>query len=191
MHRLLLTTLVPAAVVGLAGVAFAAVPGLSPLPQNLPADCAPLAHVPPSSEIPGPEISSHVSVANCLAETAMNAAKVAPDDRSIDRLDEATATSVAILDDVSDLGDPYWKMIAEDARRDIYVGMVVRARASITCPTMCAIEELEDKLTGWLGEAAEAKATVATLACTHPELQRDPVIAGIVQRDAAEQVATR
>src|SRR5215471_5690543 len=101
----------------------AAAPVLAPLPRTQPARCEPLAKLPASATIPGPALAAHVSVATCMAVIAMNEIVPAPDDASIARLNAAIAPSMALLDSVIGTGDPYWMIVAQDAKRGLYVGM--------------------------------------------------------------------
>lgn len=176
MHRLVLSASFATLVLGVtaASAAPATVPGLAPLPASLPERCAAVAHVPPSATIPGPALSAHVSVANCLAESAMNALTLSSDDASIAALDHAVAPSLAILDNVIRVGDPHWKVIAEDAKRDLYVGMIVRERATVPGSDVAARSTLEPKLARWQSDAQDAIAAIEQLRHANPRLaQRD------------------
>lgn len=134
---------------------------LAPLPAKLPNNCASLAVVPASATIPGPTLAAHVSVANCLAEAAMNALTISPDALSISRLDAAVAPSVAILDDVISTGDPYYKKVAQEAKLDLYDSMIVRERASRTKSDVASIDALETKLDPWRALADRAANAIA------------------------------
>lgn len=186
MHRSLIAV-IPAALLCLVEPASAApvARGLSPLPSQLSTRCARLAQIPRSSEIALPVFAAHVSVANCTAEEAMNRLSLAPDDASIDRLNTAVAPSIAMLDEVISAGSPYWKMVAEDAKRDIYVGMVVRMRSSIPDADLAKHDALEPKLARWIDEGEKSRSAVTALAGQHPEVSgRDVVVAGIVERNS-------
>jgi len=184
MHRLSLG-LIPALVLG-ASVASAApvsVPGLATLPNAGPANCVALARVPSSALIPGPALAAHVSVANCMAEAAMNALALTNDEASIAKLDGAVASSIELLDNVIRIGDPYWKVVAEDAKRDTYVGMIVRERITIPKGDVIARAALELELAPWQAEAKHATEAIAELSHEQPTLtRRDPMIAGIIGR---------
>ena len=185
MHRFILTGFVSVLVLGasVASAAPASVPGLAPLPRALPERCAAVAYVPSSALIPGPALAAHVSVANCLAEAAMNALVLTNDDASISKLDKAVAPSIEMLDNVIRVGDPYWKVVAEDAKRDIYVGMILRERVTIPGSDFVSHNELEPKLAPWQADAKQAIAAIAELTHEHPTLaQRDPMIAGVISR---------
>lgn len=187
MHRFIVAASLSALLVGASVVSAApvTVQGLSPLPRSLPERCTKVAYVPPSARIPGPELAAHVSVANCLAESAMNELALASDDASIAKLDQAVAPSLAILDNVIRVGDPYWKLIAEDAKRDIYAGMIVRERGTVPGTDVVARNELEPKLARWQSGAEDAIAAILELGHEHPALaQRDPMIAGVMDRTA-------
>jgi hypothetical protein len=117
--------------------------------------------VPASATIPGPALAAHVSVANCLAEAAMNALTISPDALSISRLDAAVAPSVAILDDVIAAGDAHYRTIAEAAKLDLYDSMIVRERASRTKSDVASIDALETKLDPWRALADRAANAIA------------------------------
>jgi len=182
-----------AAVILSASVASAApvaVAGLDPLPRHIPATCAALAKVPDSALIPGPTLAAHVSVANCMAEVGMNAVAQTGDDASIAKLDQAVAASNDILDSVIRAGDPYWKVVAENAKLDNYESMIVRERVSIPGADFAAHAALEPKLARWQEDAKQTLAQIAELAHAYPALaQRDPVISNVIAR-AMEQTRT-
>ncbi len=144
-------------------------PALARLPSKMPARCVPLAVIPASATISGPAFSAHVSVANCLAEDAMNAAAASPDDAAIARLDAAVAPSLAILDDVIRVGDAPWRLAAEKAKRDIYVSMIVRERITVPGIDVAGHAALEPKLARWQREETEADTAIAQLTSPAPQ----------------------
>ncbi len=193
MNRFSLAAIIPALAfgAGLASAAPASVPGLSPLPQSMPARCADLARVPASARIPGPELAAHVSVANCAASAAMNAVAVSPDKASMARFDAAVAPSLELLDNVIRVGDPYWQAIAEDAKRDLYQGLIVRERSSLQ-GDLKSHDDLEAMLAPWQRDEQSATEAIAALAQHDPMLaQRDPVIATLVANVPRELQAAR
>ena len=109
---------------------------LPSLPGDLPAQCQPLNEIPASAQIPGPATAARISVANCVAEVAMNQLTVRPDIDSLAELGGAVAASMDMLDDVIRIGDPYWNVIAQNAKHDLYVGMIVRTRVSSPTTTL-------------------------------------------------------
>lgn len=161
---------------------------LAPLPQALPKRCEPLAQLPASATIPGPALSAHVSVARCMAMVAMDDIAPAPDDVAIARLNVAVAPSVALLDSVIGAGDPYWVMFAQDAKRGLYIGLIVRVRGSLVNADSRAHDALEVKLAPWQTEASRATRAIMDLDRSDPELaKRDPVVAGILSRALGER----
>jgi hypothetical protein len=180
MHRFIFAGIVSC--LGLAATAASAAPatppGLAPLPRTLPPRCQPVAQIPASARIPDPALGAHISVANCMAEVAMNALDVQPDAASIARFDAAVAPSLAMLDNVIRVGGPYWNVIAEDARRDLYVGMIVRERQSVT--DAASREDLEARLGPWQDGAARSIDAIAALARSNPELARRNAVIGYV-----------
>ncbi len=172
------------------------VPGLDPLPREIPTTCVALAKVPASAVSSGPTLAARVSVANCMAEVGMNAVARIADDASIAKLDQAVAPSIDILDSVIRAGDPYWKVVAENAKLDTYESMIVRERVSIPGSDVAAHAALEPKLAPWQEDAKETLAAIAEIAHANPSLaQRDPVISGVIARAVEQtrspQMATR
>ncbi|MGH7633487.1 MAG: hypothetical protein ACRENC_07135 [Gemmatimonadaceae bacterium] len=181
------------ALLAMGGVAMAspvASPKLAPLPQALPKRCEPLAKLPASATIPGPALSAHVSVAKCMAMVAMDDIAPAPDDVAIARLNVAVAPSIVLLDSVIGAGDPYWVLVAQDAKRGLYIGMIVRVRASLVNADSRAHDALEVRLAPWQTEASRATRAIIELDRSDPELaRRDPVAAGIMSRAIGERGA--
>lgn len=195
MSRFTISALVLCTSAGLASAAPAPPTGLAPLPTSLPPRCQPLAHVPASATIPGPTIAAHVSVANCLAEDAMNALSLSPSAASIAQLNAAVAPSLALLDGVIRTGDPYWELVAQDAKRDLYSSMIVRVRRTLPADDASARASLEPRLTAWQASESRAETAMADLGRAHPDLaRRDAVVAGIARRipdQRKPQMATR
>ncbi|HEU4733463.1 MAG TPA: hypothetical protein VFT22_36470 [Kofleriaceae bacterium] len=195
MNRLSITGLPVILSLSLAGVAGAdpaAAPGLPAMPSDLPARCAELSHVPESAQIPGPQLAARISVANCMAEEAMNALALSPDAGSIHKLDAAVAPSLALLEAVIARGDPYWSVIAEDAMRDLYVGMVVRERRSIPGGNVAALAAFEPLLAPWRDAAAHASGRITELAEANPSLaKQDRVIGAVIAHADEERRITR
>lgn len=196
MQRLVVAAIVPALAYG-AGMAAAApfhVVGLEPLPHDLPAKCAALATPPASAKIAGPVLAAHVSAANCLAEITIARTDATPDEGSITRLGNAMAPAIAILDNVISVGDPYWRMVALDAKRDLYVGMVVRERDSESTAIegdVAARGRIEVAVAPWLADASDALVAMADLARQHPQLaKRDQVVSGVIARIPEERSAS-
>ena len=161
MNRLIVSSVMLAATTASAGPGPASVPGLLPLPQKLPDRCVPLAQVPASATIPGPALAARVSVANCIAEDALNQMSLKPDDDSIARLDVVVIPAVTLLENVRDVGGDYWRAIAADAERDLYVGMIVRERSSVPDGDVAARNRLEPMLEAWQDKAAQDAAITA------------------------------
>ncbi len=163
MHRLILVTLV-------LGASAASAAPLDPLPRAIPARCTALAHPPASATIPGPALASHISVAKCMAEVAMNATAVTADDASIAKLDAAVAPAVDVLDSVIRVGDAHWKVVAENAKRDIYGSMIVRERVTVPGTDVAAHAALEPKLVRWQEDENEAAAAIARITHQTPQM---------------------
>jgi hypothetical protein len=145
-----------------------------PSPNDLPAECRSLAEVPASAHTPGPGLAAELSVANCVAEPAMNGA-------SVRELDDAIAASMNMLDDVIRADDPYWTVRAESAKRDLDLAMIVRTRIALESDPSAA-ESLQSTLARWRDAAARETDSIAMITRSDPGLAtRDAVIAEIVQ----------
>ena len=135
---------------------------LHPLvPSELPASCRDHAAVPTTATTVDPDFAAHVSVASCLAETAMADLALQPDDVSLTSLDVAAAPSLEILEDVRAHGEDHWKAIADDRKADLLLGMVVRMRIATNDPDDHA--GLEPKLARWIDVAEGATREAAPL----------------------------
>jgi hypothetical protein len=140
-----------------ASLALAGAP-ISPLrplvASDLPAACRNIALEPTSARISGPDFGTHISVANCLAEASMSKLALQPNAASIAALDAAAGPSLAILDDVIQNGDAGWKHVAEAAKADLFMGMVVRMRSVANDPGDHL--RIERGLVAWLHGATQA-----------------------------------
>lgn len=182
---------VPAVVLALSGIAYAAPPGpeLPVLPPNTPAKCSSLLR-----ELPA--ISARIATGNCIARESLRLVPVTSADlETANSLATAVAPAIALFDNVIAQGDPYYSMLAEDAKRDTYEGMAVRLRRTVQPGDEVARIQADMLVANWLDNIALATVTVADLASKHPDAaERDPVISAIAQRAATEeatQIATR
>jgi hypothetical protein len=195
MHRILIGGIVSALFATVSIATAAPSETLAPFPQPLPARCELLAQVPASATIPGPALGARVSVASCIADIAMSEIVPTPDDASIARLNAALAPAIALLDNVIRIGDPHWKVIAQDAKRSLYLGAIYRERASLTNADHPARDALEAKLAPWQAEVSRATVAIVELGRSDPELaKRNAVLAGIMARtndERSPQVAGR
>jgi len=132
-------------------------------PPDAPAACVALSKVPSDATSPIPALGARIATASCLAEARFNALKLAPDDASIAALTEAAKPSLALLDAAIQENDPVMTPIAQRARADLFVSMVVRMRSSIAPITMQTVgprlleldqqhAALEPKLQPWLAQ---------------------------------------
>jgi hypothetical protein len=104
----------------------------------------------------------------------MDDVKLAGDDAALNALASAIKPSVAILDEVVRGGDPAYQIIAQDAKGDLYVNMVVRMRVA------------EAQLMPWLKQAAASSKEAVRIAKLHPELlTSDPVVTSAAHHSEA------
>lgn len=139
---------------------------------NLPARCQPLAEVPASATIPGPEFAARISVANCVAEESMAKLALKPNALSIHTLDTSAQQSLAMLEDVIAHGDAHYREVARAARADLLNGMVVRIRVVANDPK--DKYGLEHRLALW---STAATSTIA-MGPSCPAPQFGPNVAG-------------
>jgi hypothetical protein len=132
--------------------------------QYVPGPCARVGTAPASATIPQPALSALISLAMCEAALRFDALRLTPDTESMIRLNEAAKPSFALLDQAIQSHDPVLMPAAMKARRDLYIAMAVRMRNSIPPITPTTVgpalaahdeahDELERKLTVWLGDA--------------------------------------
>lgn len=152
--------------------------GLAPIPANIPGRCAVLAQVPASARIPEPAIDARISIANCTAEEALSRLTIRPDNASVQEMNRAVAPSLAMLDDVIAHAPPDRQLIAQDAKRDLFQGLIVRTRSSLHHADITAQNRLDPLVTPWQDEAHQAQMAMRELVRTHPQLaQGDQVVA--------------
>lgn len=145
-------------------------------------------------ELPG--ISARIAAGNCLARENLKLVPVTSVDlETADNLATAVAPAIALFDNVIAQGDPYYSMLAEDARGDTYESMTVRLRRAARPDDEVARVTAEMLVANWRDNVALSTVRVAELAEKHPdEADRDQVISAITQRAAsveATQIATR
>jgi hypothetical protein len=127
------------------------------------------------AETPRQRYSAEMSLASCAASARMDAATLPGGDKSIDALGAAIEPSLTILDDVSLSRDPAYQILAADARADLYVAAITRARAAERDVDECS-------LAPWQAAADRAYDTASNLARIHPGIViGDPVVASAVQ----------
>ncbi len=143
-----------------------------------------------------PAISARIAAGNCLARESIKLVPVSEANlETANALAAAVAPAIALLDNVIAAGDPYYAMLAEDSKRDIYQGMVVRLRRVVPPLNKVARREADMLVANWLDSVALSTVRITELAETDPDAaNRDEVITAIAQRAAAEEatgVATR
>jgi hypothetical protein len=173
-------------------VAAAAAPAKADVPWTprlqVPEACERWAQDSQRAETPRQRYSAEMSLASCTASARLDAATLPGGDRSIAALGAAIEPSLALLDDVALSRDPAYQILAADARGDLYVATIVRARSAER-----GIDE--DSLLPWQQGADNAYATASNLAMIHPGVViGNPVVASAVQhgrRAIAPSVAVR
>jgi hypothetical protein len=178
--------LVPAALLALTGLAYAAPPSVdgSPpvLPPNTPARCSQLM-------LKSPAMKARIAAGNCLARESLKLVPVTEVNlETANALATAVAPAIALFDNVIAQGDPYYSMLAEDAKRDVYEGMAVRLRRAVQPGDEVASIEANMLVSNWLDNMALSTVQITALAEQHPDAANaDPVITAITDRAAREE----
>ena len=178
--------LVPAALLALTGLAYAAPPTLdgSPpvLPPNTPARCSQVM-------LKEPAMKARIAAGNCLARESLKLVPVTEANlETANALATAVAPAIALFDNVIAQGDPYYSILAEDAKRDIYEGMAVRLRHAAQPGDSVARIEADMLVANWLDNIALSTVQITALADKHPDAANaDPVITAITDRAAREE----
>jgi hypothetical protein len=184
---------VPAALLALTGLAYAAPPSVdgSPpvLPPNTPARCSQVM-------LKEPAMKARIAAGNCLARESLKLVPVTEANlETANALATAVAPAMALFDNVIAQGDPYYSMLAEDAKRDVYEGMAVRLRRAVQPDDEVASIEADMLVANWLDNVALSTVRITELAENDPDAaNRDPVISAITQRattEEATQISTR
>jgi hypothetical protein len=178
--------LVPAALLALTGLAYAAPPSVdgSPpvLPPNTPARCSQLM-------LKEPAMKARIATGNCLARESLKLVPVTEANlETANALATAVAPAIALFDNVIAQGDPYYSMLAEDAKRDVYEGMAVRLRRAVPPGDEVASIEANMLVSNWLDNIALSTVEITALAEKYPDAANaDPVITAITDRAAREE----
>jgi hypothetical protein len=182
-HRL---RFVSAAFLAFSGIAYA--DELPEMPVNPPRQCVSLLNQLPA-------VAARISTANCLASARMDLVSLtSPDLETANELAFAVAPSIALLDNVISLNDPYWTILAEDAKRDTYRSMAMRMRRTVRPDDDLGQIRVDALVANWLSNVDLSTMRVVEIAEKNPELiQRDSVVFAIAKSasEDATQVATR
>lgn len=133
-------------------------------PGSIPAACQGVATVPADAKIATPALAARIALATCGANARFAALKLTPDDAGLKALSDAAKPSFDLLDEVIKANDATLSPIAQKARVDLLVSMVVRMRNSIPPITMQTVgaplaehdqahAALEPKIKPWLDAA--------------------------------------
>lgn len=181
----------PATLLALSGIAYAAPPPpeVPELPPNTPAECS-------QAMLKTPALSARIAAGNCLARESLKLVPVTEANlETANALATAVAPAIALFDNVIASGDPYYSILAEDSKRDIYEGMAVRLRGAAQPGDRVARIQADMLVANWEDNIANSTVRIAQLAEQNPEAaDRDPVVSAIAQRasaEAATQIATR
>ena len=141
--------------------------------------CRTLAAIPASALISGPMYDAAISTANCVAMTRAARLELAPTQASVNALDAALASTMAILDTVIAKSDPAHQLIAQHSKLDILQSNTARMFSALppTSPLLTSTEVADravvlratESLTEpWRRRALECRRQIARLVYRHP-----------------------
>jgi hypothetical protein len=134
-------------------------------------------------------MKARIAAGNCLARESLKLVPVTEVNlETANALATAVAPAIALFDNVIAQGDPYYSMLAEDAKRDVYEGMAVRLRRAVQPGDEVASIEANMLVSNWLDNMALSTVQITALAEQHPDAANaDPVITAITDRAAREE----
>lgn len=144
-------------------------------------------------------LQARMSLASCIAEAKLATLQLVDAHESVLAVDDATAHSVALYDEVIAHGDPVTKIVAHQAKADLYTNMAVRMLATVPPPTAgdasAALHAtrkqiLEGQLAPWRDRAFDAAEHILLLAKANPKLDKNPVVQAAV-RTSRERLRAR
>ncbi|MBA3394969.1 MAG: hypothetical protein H0T89_20145 [Deltaproteobacteria bacterium] len=131
-------------------------------------------------------LSARITLANCVAEAKLATLQLVDAQDSVQAVDDATAHSFAILDEVIGNADAVTKIVAEQAKAELYTNMAIRMLASVPAPgageAASALHQTrKDLLVGmlapWRDKAAASYEHIVAIANADPKLVKNPVVA--------------
>jgi hypothetical protein len=183
-------------VVAMSATASANSAALPPLDVgSLPSQCRVLAREPHSATTLGPRLAAYTSVASCMATARLRELSVSPTQASVDAMNAAIATSIALYDAVIQNGDVKDQLFAEYAKADLYSGVNTRLLASVSAPdNPASVNQAMALGEAWRVNARDGYHAVAQLGVGTGLATTDPMVAYEVrdsQRSQSSGIATR
>lgn len=150
-------------------------------------------------------LGSRVALAGCLADVQLRPLVLCDCGQSVSEIDDATARSLALLDEVSQVGLPEWQIVAQHAKGELLDALAVRMLATLPAPEPGASEDaialhdtraqlLRQLVAPWQSHAQDAFGEVDRIAKQNPELAKRPNLQAAVtdsERRLTAGVATR
>jgi len=155
----------------------------------VPAKCHPLATQASVVSLPV-ALQARMSLASCIAEAKLATLQLVDAHESVLAVDDATAHSMALYDEVIANGDVVTQIVAEQAKGDLYTNMSVRMMATVPPATAgdsgatlraTRTQILEDQLAPWRARAAASAERIVALAKANPKLAQNPVVQAAVR----------
>lgn len=166
------------------------------------ARCGALGQYPGDARTDVPKLEATISMASCLAESAMASVDIQPTRESVLALDRAVQPAMQLLDVVIAHGDLEHRLIAEHTKGDLYDALAVRVRSAVEpmrgLRTEHAFAMYHDRVNHadalvhpWLQLAANSFLDVSRLAREDPQLLvRNPMLANMVYDSRLERAAS-
>lgn len=141
-------------------------------------------------------LSARVSLAACLVEERTKPLVLCDCEQSIQELDGASAQSVALLDEVIEVGDPTMKILALQVEGDLFAGYTTRMLATVppaTEPSDAAInlrntrmDLLAPLVQPWQQRARSLYGKLDTIARANPQLAKNAAVVAAVRSSRAK-----
>jgi hypothetical protein len=174
--------------------------------ESVPDACKPLVKEATAKSI-NRALSARISLASCLADHKLKPLVLCDCEQSINDANEATKLSVALLDDVYTKGDASMKILARQAKGDLFSSLVQRIQTTVPPPVNGSpdaialhdtrLDLLQPLLAPWQGQAKSSFVDVDKLAKANPQLAKNPAVVAAVRSSRTKlgtqpaQTATR
>jgi hypothetical protein len=173
-------------------------------PESIPDQCKPLAKEAEATSI-NRALSARISLSSCLADHKLKPIVLCDCEQSVQDINAATTLSLALLDEVYTVGDPSMKILARQAKGDLFLGLVQRMQNTVPPPVNATpeanelrttrIDMLTPMLVPWQDAAKASFKEVDIIAKANPQLSKNTAVVAAVRaartKLGAEQTATR
>lgn len=175
-------------------------------PDAIPDQCKPLAKEAEATSI-NRALSARISLSSCLADHKLKSIVLCDCEQSVQDINTATTLSLSLLDEVYTVGDPAMKILARQAKGDLFLGLAQRMQNAVPPPVNATPEATELRntrldmlaplLIPWQDAAKASFKEVDIIAKANPQLAKNQAVLAAVRaartklETAPAQTATR